>query len=287
MHNNQVTAGLNLIFLGVGLFSKSVLTACPGSLRIQFKSVQSANTLNGCCWGMSAINTDTRADVLKILNPADIRSIVLDCYRKTFHGYRTFQVTNIHWCVPKCIPTNSCTLSQQTTLKYEPHFSPKHVKRGVKKKTCLVLPICPLFSCHARIFTYSISMLIALLSLINSNSQLTPRVRSQCRSLFYFTSLPDKCLSVIPLRLAPPSYSHKEPPKLWFSKKWTKRKLQYQNIKHLLRKGVLVLIIGTYHIFPERSLHRQMAALCCSPNVPCHNTSFFSSSISFIWGVTH
>ena len=43
------------------------------------------------------------------------------------------------------------------------------------------------------------------------------------------------------------------------------------------------LMIDTNHIFPERSLHRQMAALCCSVNVPHHNRLRFSSSISFIF----
>lgn len=44
------------------------------------------------------------------------------------------------------------------------------------------------------------------------------------------------------------------------------------------------LMIDTNHIFPERSLHRQTAALCCSANVPHHNSSWFSSSISFYFG---
>lgn len=43
-------------------------------------------------------------------------------------------------------------------------------------------------------------------------------------------------------------------------------------------------MIDTNHIFPERSLHRQTAALCCSANVPHHNSSWFSSSISFYFG---
>lgn len=42
------------------------------------------------------------------------------------------------------------------------------------------------------------------------------------------------------------------------------------------------LITNIDHIFPKRSLHKQMAALCCSANVPCHNSAWFSSSISFI-----
>lgn len=43
-------------------------------------------------------------------------------------------------------------------------------------------------------------------------------------------------------------------------------------------------MIDTNHIFPERSLHRQTAALCCSANVPHHNSSWSSSSISFYFG---
>lgn len=43
-----------------------------------------------------------------------------------------------------------------------------------------------------------------------------------------------------------------------------------------------VFITNIEHIFAERSLHKQMAALCCSAHVPCHNSEWFSSSISFI-----
>lgn len=112
----------------------------------------------------------------------------------------------------------------------------------------------------------------------NSNSQLGSGARRQLRSLFDFMSLSDKCLSIIPLGVmstlsVPPRWN------LWFSKKETKRGVGGGSGS---TKRGRVLITNIDHIFAERSLHKQMAAVCCSANVPCHNSGWFSSSISFI-----
>lgn len=73
------------------------------------------------------------------------------------------------------------------------------------------------------------------------------------------------------------------PPNLRFSEKQKRKKTNTE--KRNGRRGELMMNID--QVFPERSLQRQMAALCCSANVPYHNRFWFSSSISFILGVTH
>lgn len=95
-------------------------------------------------------------------------------------------------------------------------------------------------------------------------------------------SLSDKCLSIIILGVISLSCPHKvhHLPKIYGSVRNKPKGGGCRSTKILKRGRELITNID--HIFPERSLHKQMAALCCSANVPCHNSAWFSSSISFI-----
>lgn len=68
----------------------------------------------------------------------------------------------------------------------------------------------------------------------------------------------------------------------WSSRRKTKWGLGGGVRRKKILKWGWVLITNIEHIFAERSLHKQMAAFCCSAHVPCHNSEWFSSSISFI-----
>lgn len=137
---------------------------------------------------------------------------------------------------------------------------------------------CP---CHSGIFAPA---LLCLLLLCHFGLP-APATGSQAAQVFiwFYVSFRQVSFNHLSWGHIPELSTESAPPhqNLWFSKKQTKGREKKSRSTKILKRG-RELITNFDHIFPERSLHEQMAALCCSANVPCHNSAWFSSSISFI-----
>lgn len=136
----------------------------------------------------------------------------------------------------------------------------------------------------ARDISSCIHLLNVRLFLRISDSQLTPWTHNPV-SIWFYVSFRQVSFNHSCRGQTPESFTLRPLHHQIYGSVRSKKKKKRKTLKRDGRRGELMMNID--QVFLERSLQRQMAALCCSANVPYHNRFWFSSSISFILGVTH